>query len=265
MSGLLRRIKDFLRPATPWPVLYVYRKFRSLPEDIPHIFSFLFRKTPSVKFFKKLWIVFKCYHISYAVDCPHTEGEMIRVMSVILASPNSPGGVIVEAGSYKGGSTAKLSIAAHLADKNLFVFDSFEGLPENKEQHGKNIFGGDAYFPKGSYCGSLDEVKTNVSKYGNIENCKFVKGWFEDTLPLFTKPVDVAYMDVDLLSSTKTCLRYLYPLLIRSGRIFSQDGHLPLIIQLLDDNAFWTEIGFVKPRIKGLGRVKLVEIKKTPE
>ena len=186
---------------------------------------------------------------------------MIRVVTAILSRKPSERSVLVEAGSYKGGSTAKLSLAARLAGKRLYVFDSFEGIPENQERHGKNIFGGAAYFNKGDYAGSLDEVRAAVSKFGDIGVCEFIKGWFEDTMPSFKEPIGVAYVDVDLQSSTKTCLKRLYTLVLPGGSIFSQDGHLPLIIELLNDERFWNnEVKIKKPDIKGLGKIKLVEI-----
>lgn len=46
---------------------------------------------------------------------------------------------------------------------------------------------------------------------------RFIKGWFEDTMPVFNERIIAAYIDVDLASSTKTCLKYLYPLLVPGG------------------------------------------------
>ena len=98
-------------------------------------------------------------------------------------------GCVVEAGADKGGSTAKFSIAARLANRELVVFDSFEGIPDHDEPHDKNIFGGTASFPVGSYRGTLEEVKANVARYGEIDVCSFVQGWFDETLPSFSKPI----------------------------------------------------------------------------
>jgi len=261
---LVKSSKSFLKKIVPWPILYLYRKFRSLPEDFPAIARFLTRPTKiKTTIFQRLNLILKFYRISYSIECPHSEGEMIRVASAILSLEPSKQSVIVEAGSYKGGSTSKLCLAAHLAGKKLYVFDSFEGIPENQEQHRKNIFGGAARFNKGDYSGSLDEVKAAVSKFGDINSCEFIKGWFENTMPGFKEPVGVAYIDVDLQSSTKTCLKYLYPLVVPNGRIFSQDGHLPLVIELLNDKTFWeNEIGVKKPSIEDVGKKKLLEIEK---
>jgi O-methyltransferase len=252
----------FLKTKLPWPIFFVAKKIKALPADGPVLFNFLSKPTKvKTTFFERLKIILKCYQISYFVDCPHMESELIAVIKAVLSFDNQ--GVVVECGSYKGGSSAKLSLASHIAKKKLFIFDSFEGLPNNKEQHGKNIFGGQAHFPAGSYLGTLKEVKENIQKFGKIESCHFIKGWFKDTLPNFSEKIDIAFLDVDLVSSTKTCLKYLYPLLTNKGVIFSQDGHLPLILNLLEDSDFWEkEVGSVMPKMRGLGKRKLVEILK---
>ena len=70
-------------------------------------------------------------------------------------------------------------------------------------------------------------------------------------------------MDVDLASSTRTCLKYLYPLLEPSGTLYSQDGHLPLVIDVFADTDFWLqEVGCAKPSIDGLRQKKLIRMTK---
>jgi O-methyltransferase len=144
----------------------------------------------------------------------------------------------------------------------LIVFDSFKGIP-NDEPEQRNIFGNPASFKKGDYCGTLDEVKRNVSRYGEIGCCRFVEGWFEETLPRFHEPISAIYLDVDLASSTRMCLKYLYPLLKPGRVLLSQDGHLPLVIAVFDDDSFWlNEIGCKKPKILGLNKSRLIRIVK---
>ena len=197
------------------------------------------------------------------IECAHTHAEMDRLIRAVLSVPSSMQGCIVEAGCFKGGSTAKLSLAAKIMGRKLVVFDSFSGIPSNEEQHGTDIFGQPAGFRPGTYIGRLEEVKANVSRFGELDSCEFIKGWFEDTMPLFQKPVVMAFIDVDLASSTKTCLQYLYPLLVPGGSIFSHDGHLPLCVKAIDDEEFWTRtVGCPKPPIPDLGRKKLLQIPK---
>ena len=82
-------------------------------------------------------------------------------------------------------------------------------------------------------------------------------------MSLFNKRIAAAYLDVDLASSTKTCLKYLYPILVPGGVIISQDGDFPLVIEVYNDDQFWEEeVGCKKPYIEGLGERKLIKIVK---
>jgi O-methyltransferase len=200
--------------------------------------------------------------VNRQVLCAHTHAEMAEIVSAILDFPADRPGCIVEAGCFKGGSTVKLSIAAKAAGRRLVVFDSFEGLPEHDEKHGRTLFGEETEFLGGRYAGSLDEVTGNVRRFGEIDVCEFNKGWFEDTMPHFRSAVAVAFLDVDLASSTRTCLENLYPLLVPGGRIFSHDGHLPLCMEVFRDRSLWEEIGATAPVIRGLGSRKLISIAK---
>src|SRR5579864_7177745 len=42
-------------------------------------------------------------------------------------------GVVVECGTYKGGSAVNLSLACGLVDRRLLIYDSFAGLPRPSE------------------------------------------------------------------------------------------------------------------------------------
>ena len=87
---------------------------------------------------------------------------------------------------------------------------------------------------KGEFCGRLEEVKNYIKKYGEIDSCIFIKGWYDKTLPEFKKRVCAVSCDVDLFESTKTCLKYMYPNLVKGGFFFSQDCHFPLINKLFN-------------------------------
>ncbi|OYV28144.1 MAG: hypothetical protein B7W98_00150 [Parcubacteria group bacterium 20-58-5] len=255
---LRSRIKRYV----PWPLHYLYRKLYYAPQDLPAIAGFLFHTTASpTTFGERLRLVGAFYRISYRVDCPHTEHELITIARAILNLGTNVPGVIVEAGAYHGGSTTKLSLVAKLAKRKLAVFDSFEGMPENTEAGGASIYGREHHFPKGSHAVGLEEVRHNVATYGDSSRVSFHKGWLSDTLKDFTEPVAAACMNVDLAQSTKDCLKYLYPLTSAGGVIFSQDAHFPWIIELLGDAAFWEkELGVPKPVIRNLGSSKFVAI-----
>ena len=201
-------------------------------EDWNACLEFVLEGSPSL--LDRISIIKQLFLISSRVWNYHTQEEMLQVINAILKLPPGEEGVVVEAGCFKGASTAKFSLAAALAGKELVVFDSFEGLPSNTEKHEKTIFGEHIWFHEGRYSGGLEEVRQNVTTYGNVKCCRFVQGWFNETLPNFGESVSTAFLDVDLVSSTRTCVKYLYPLLKPGGTLFSQDGHLPLVIELLE-------------------------------
>ena len=107
---------------------------------------------------------------------------------LVPASLLAPEGLMIEFGVYRGGTIS--SIANSNKERAVYGFDSFEGLPERWMSG----------YEKGHF-------KTEVPT-GLPSNVVLVKGWFEDTLPVFLKEhkESVAFMhiDCDLYSSTKT-------------------------------------------------------------
>jgi O-methyltransferase len=192
----------------------------------------------------------------------HTHAELVEIASAILSLPSRVRGALLEAGCFKGASAAKLSLVARLTGRSLILCDSFEGMPENDESHGQTREGVQADFRAGQYRGGLEEVRDAIGRHGDHETCRFMKGWFEDTLPTLREPIAVAFIDVDLASSTRTCIRELYPRLSPGGILFSHDGHLPLCIEALSDPELWASTGEPPPVIEGLGTRKLVRMTK---
>lgn len=136
----------------------------------------------------------------------------------ILETPPDVQGDVVECGTAHGGSAANLSLICKIVGRKLIIFDSFEGLPEPEpcDREGK-------YYKKGDMCGTLDEVKSNITRYGAIECCEFVKGWFRDTLPTLDSPILLAFLDVDLEASLHTCVKNIWRNLVERGYIFTDE------------------------------------------
>jgi O-methyltransferase len=245
-------------------LLYLYRVACRLPRELRPVLRFVLnRDLPNTSFAWRVWFVLRMYRISLSVDAQHNQVEMLRVVEAILRVPASVPGCIVECGAFKGASAAKFSLVASRVGRRLFVFDSFEGIPPNEEAAELNIYGELRSFPTGSYAGGLDEVRSTVGRLGDINVCRFVKGWLQDTLPEFKEPVTVAFVDVDLASSTRVAFKFLWPLLAAEGSAFSHDGGLPAVRAVLGDEAFWRdEVGSARPQMQGLGKSRLVHILK---
>ena len=214
----------------------------------------------------KLWGDFLA--IRNGVECPHNESHtlsFVNEMFRMAALHENREGVFVEAGCFKGGSTAKFSLVANHLNRRLVICDSFQGLPDNEEKHDRSLFGYSIrdWFGKGAFCGAREEVEHNISRFGVAEVCEYREGWFDDTLPSFDQPVLAAYIDVDLASSTRTCLKYLYPLLVPGGVLISQDGDFPLVVEVFKDKHFWEEeIGVPVPNVEGMGTQKILRVVK---
>jgi hypothetical protein len=136
----------------------------------------------------------------------------------ILETPAEIPGDILECGTWKGGCAANLSLVCRIAGRKLKIFDSFEGLPESdpRDREAK-------HYQRGEYCGSLEEVRSNIQRYGALECCEFIKGWFSETLPSLKSPVLLAFLDVDLEASLDTCVRYIWPNLVDQGSIYMDE------------------------------------------
>ena len=189
----------------------------------------------------------------------HTLGEMLSVSRAILARERP---VVLEAGCGHGSSTAKLSLAVRAAGGRLIVCDSFRGLPPNRERH-RHMDGRPIEFRAGAFRATLPQVQRAVGRLGAAEVVSFHKGWFAETLPeLVTPPLDVVVLDVDLLESTRVCLRQLVPRLAPGGVLFTLDGQLRATHDLLGSDAFWRdEVGVPPPLIEGLGAAKLLVVR----
>ncbi len=243
----------------------LYRKLQSLRfllrRDRAAIVSFLRADYPiDLPVRERVALVARFVHITNEVRAYHSQKQMLTIADRILRLSGRLGLTVVECGCAKGASTAKLSRIVRRAGGRLVVFDSFRGIPPNDERH-EDLLGRPMVFRAGAFRGRLREVQRTVERFGAPEVVEYRKGWFNETLPEFRDPVDIVFLDVDLLASTRICLTNLMPLLRPGGSLFTQDGHLRAIRELLADPSFWREeIGIEPPVIPGLGAKKFLEI-----
>jgi len=180
----------------------------------------------------------------------------VELAREILSIPSDVKGDVVECGCWKGASTASLSLVCKAVGRKLIVCDSFEGLPDDAPDaaHRYTHLGMVTDYGPGMYSGRLDEVKDNIAKYGDISVCEFVKGFFSDTLKTLNDPVAFAFLDVDLLTSMKDCVKYIWPLLAEGGLIYTDDSCDMEVVKLWFDERWWNEtIGISAPGYVGSG------------
>ena len=137
--------------------------------------------------------------------------EQYTLYSSLQAMKNISGD-IAEVGVYKGG-TSKL-LCESKGEKNLFLFDTFEGLPKTKEY--------DLFVQSGwLHDTSVDSVKKYLEKY---ENVYFFKGVFPETAnSIIDKKFCFVHLDTNLYQSTIDSLEFFWPRMVKGGRIVSHD------------------------------------------
>lgn len=184
-----------------------------------------------------------------------TKWELAFISDAILNC--STLGVVVECGCFKGGSTAILSLACKRSGRQLHVFDSFCGLPEPSNGDSNHVALCEStihHYAKGAFSGSLETVKANVSKHGDLSVCHFYQGYFDATLPAFREKIAVAFCDVDLIDSLKTCIRHLWPLLSNGGTFLTHEAHHLEVGKLFYDDVWWRDnLSQAAPGLIGAG------------
>ena len=128
-------------------------------------------------------------------------------------------GDMAEIGVYQGGS-AKLICEAK-KNRNLFLFDTFEGLPDVSDA---DTHFGKKFWNKNQFHNTSEEqVKLFLKNYNNI---KIIKGIFPNSVEqIENSKFSFVHMDVDLYKSTIDGLRYFFPRMISGGIILIHDFH----------------------------------------
>lgn len=158
-------------------------------------------------------------------------------------------GAFAECGVWKGGCSAVMAFVAkkHNSNRKIWLFDSFEGLPEPTIEDGdiaKKYAGNKAEGKLKTIhecVGPLEDVKKVFFDVLNIkeDNVVIKKGWFQDTLPKERENIGsiaILRLDGDWYESTKVCLENLYDNVILGGYIIIDDyGHWEGAKKALDE------------------------------
>jgi O-methyltransferase len=132
-------------------------------------------------------------------------------------------GVLVDIGVYNGGSTILLGRGA--PSREVWVFDSFEGLPPPAPEDGKA-----AESLVGYAKGSEAKLREGFSEYsGNgagTERLRIVRGWVEDTVEKHVGEIGeiaLLHVDTDWYESVSLALRTFYPKVASGGFVAVDD------------------------------------------
>jgi O-methyltransferase len=136
-------------------------------------------------------------------------------------------GCIVECGVWRGGMSA--GMGALFPDKKVYLFDSFEGLPQAKEIDGEAAMAWQSNTESDGYydnCKAEMDIAKQAMELSGAD-FKLIKGWFNETLPVTNveEPIAVLRLDGDWYDSTMDCLKQLYPKVIKGGIVILDDYH----------------------------------------
>jgi O-methyltransferase len=178
-------------------------------------------------------------------------------------------GAVAECGVWRGGSVmmAALSFAAAGdTDRELWLYDTFEGMPEPTAEdtasweadphqewarNQRDGFNEWCYSP-------LDEVRRNLASTGiDAERVEYVQGRVEDTLPgRMPDRIALLRLDTDWYESTRQELDHLFPRLVTGGVLIIDDyGHWPGVRKAVDEYLAEHGIHLLLQRIDYAGRM----------
>ena len=143
-------------------------------------------------------------------------------------------GAFVECGVWRGGCAALMAYAAgERSRRRIWLFDSFEGLPEPTEKDGDRAIVYASYRATGALrsidlnTAAPEDALEAMARLG-IDHSRVVirKGWFQETVPAAAAeigPIAVLRLDGDWYESTKVCLEHLYDLVVPGGFVILDD------------------------------------------
>lgn len=190
-------------------------------------------------------------------------------------------GAIVECGVWRGGSIM-VALATLKAlgdtDRDVYLFDTFEGLPRPDADKDVDVLGNrafDGWLPHArgdtqsnwAYA-SLNDVRQNVALTGYpMERIHFVKGMVEDMLPA-SAPDTIALcrLDTDWYASTRHEMIHLFPRIGVGGVLIIDDyGHFQGARQAVDEYLTENRVPLLLNRIDYSGRlaIKMIASKET--
>lgn len=146
-------------------------------------------------------------------------------------------GDLVELGCYEGDTSLLLAelLKNHKSSKKLWIYDSFEGLPE-KSVEDESAAGID--FCRGELSASKREVKARFLR-ANLPVPVIKKAWFQDlTDEDLPSEIGFAFLDGDLYESIKASLELVEDKMAEGGVIIIHDyenEQLPGVTKAVDE------------------------------
>lgn len=152
-----------------------------------------------------------------AGDLPRLYALMMNVRQVFN---ENVGGDIAELGVFRGNSAAVLAHYARIYDRQLHLFDTFQGFDR------RDLVGRDGPRRVEFAATSLAYVREFVGD----NNVHYVQGWFPESIPpdLYASRFCLAHIDCDLYEPAKAGLEFFYDRLSPGGLLIIHDYVNPI-------------------------------------
>lgn len=135
-----------------------------------------------------------------------SEREVEIVLRELSRTRDTPGDV-VEFGCYVGTTSVYLAQALQGSDKQLYLYDSFEGLPEKRTE---DISPVGEQFQAGELHATKKQLIRNL-KQANVPMPVITKGWFSDVqLEQVPQQISFAFLDGDYYDSVLDPLKLIW-------------------------------------------------------
>lgn len=143
---------------------------------------------------------------------------ILRELNRVLA--NEVAGDVVELGCYIGTTSVFLARALANTHRQLYLYDSFEGLPEKS---GADSSPAGAQFKTGELLAAKKRLIQNVKK-ANVPMPKIKKAWFNDLAASdLPELVAFAFLDGDYYQSILDSLKLVWPRLVPGATVVIDD------------------------------------------
>ena len=143
-------------------------------------------------------------------------GEILRLAKESIARE----GDFVEMGCYKGDTSLLLAEILKGTEKKLWIYDSFEGLPEKRAED-MSVMGED--FKSGELLVTKREVKERFLRAG-LPVPVIKKAWFSELLDSdLPEKISFAFLDGDFYESIRDSLRLIENKMAIGGVIIVHD------------------------------------------
>lgn len=208
---LVRLLKDIFRPQAARPLPVAEARVSSAIPD-----AALYRPLYSP------WLAGGDFAKYYAHAAPRTlvSPDRCYVLYALLLQSLGVEGDVWECGVYQGGTAAMIAavLAGRRAEKRLWLFDTFEGMPHTdpgRDLHKAGDF--------------ADTSLESVAAYlGHAERCVLRKGEIPSTFAgLEGARIALAHIDLDIYQAVGDSLRFIWPRLSRGGFIVCDDYGFP--------------------------------------